>query len=195
MEQQKTIDGISEEDYLSGELISEIKHEYVGGQVYAMTGATKNHARISGNIFAHLWNSLKGKPCEAFSTDVKIKTQMGNFRYPDTMVVCDKSFGDSLYTESPVIIIEVLSKPTRQQDKNEKKSEYLKIPSLKEYVLIEQDIVDVEVCRKENDWKSEHYFLGDEIRLASIWFTMSVEDIYERVHNDEMRKFNANRNI
>ena len=178
---------ISEKEYLAGELVNEIKHEYVDGQVYAMTGGTPNHVRISGNIFAEIRNFLKGKKCEALQSDMKVKIAKGNYRYPDVVVICSDS--GEYYTDLPVILVEVLSSSTRRTDKAIKKFEYISIPTLREYVLIEQDFVDVEVLRKENDWRSNHYFLGDEIHFASIGFTISVEDIYERVNNEDMVKF------
>ena len=178
---------ISEKEYLAGELVNEIKHEYVDGQVYAMTGGTPNHVRISGNIFAEIRNFLKGKKCEALQSDMKVRIAENNYRYPDVVVICSDS--EESYTDSPVILVEVLSNSTRQTDRTKKKREYLSIPTLKEYVLIEQDFVDVEVFRKENDWHSDHYFLEDEVHFASIGFTISVEEIYERVTNEEMVQF------
>jgi Uma2 family endonuclease len=185
--QKKSSDHISEEDYLAGELASEIKHEYVGGQVYAMTGGTPNHVKISGNLHAQLWNFLRGKSCDVYQSDMKVKSSEEKYRYPDVLVTCSEIEGS--YTDSPVIIVEVLSSSTRRVDGTIKRLEYLNIPTLKEYLLIEQDFVDVEVCRKENGWKSDHYFLGDEVHLASVGFTISVEEIYERVQNEDMVEF------
>lgn len=174
---------IGKEEYLSGELVSEIKHEYVNGQVYAMTGGTQNHARIIRNFLVAVSIYFKGKKCESFSSELKVKTSKQSFRYPDIMVVCNDTSENDLYTECPVILVEVLSNSTRQKDRTEKKFEYLNIPTLKEYVLIEQDFIDVEVFRKENSWRSDHYFLGDEITFQSIGFIISVEEIYERVQH------------
>ncbi len=174
---------IGEEEYLSGELVSEIKHEYVDGQVYAMTGGTQNHTRIIRNFLVAVSIYLKGKKCESFPSELKVRTSKQSFRYPDVMVVCNDTSENDLYTECPVILVEVLSNSTRQKDRTEKKLEYLNIPTLKEYVLIEQDFIDVEVFRKENSWRSDHYFLGDEITFQSIGFIISVEEIYERVQH------------
>ena len=183
-------DVISAEAYIEGELISEIKHEYVDGQLFAMTGGTPNHVRISGDFFRKIQDflaGLTGKPCEAFQSDMKVRTPEGNYRYPDVVVICVDV--EESYTDSPVILVEVISKSTRRMDTVVKKREYLTIPTLKEYVLIEQDFVDVEVFRQENDWRSDHYFLGDEVYLASIGCTISVAEIYERVTNEDMLKF------
>ena len=170
------------DEYLQGELVSDTKHEFVDGQVYAMAGASINHERISGNIFGELRNHLKGSPCEALSSDMKVKVR-DNFYYPDVLVDCKFDSATPYYSETPVIIVEVLSRSTRKLDETKKLVEYLNIPTLQEYVLIEQDFADVTVYRKSDDWRSKHYFLGDDITFESINFTVSVEEIYDRVDN------------
>ena len=179
---------ISEQEYLAGELHSNIKHEYIGGQVYAMAGVSKNHERITGNIFRHFGNHLEGSPCEPFASDLKVKAG-ADFFYPDVMVVCDDQTTDEYYTEYPVILVEVLSKSTRKTDHSIKRMAYLKIPTFREYVLIEQDFVDVEVVRKSQNWQSFHYFLGDEVTFEPIDLTLSVEAIYQRVQNSDVIEF------
>jgi len=185
---QSTNAWISEEDYLAGELTSEIKHEYIDGYVYAMAGASRNHERIAGNIYREFGNHLKNKPCEPFSSDLKIKAG-SRFFYPDVMVVCDEQSRHDYYTDSPVIVVEVLSKASRRVDETTKRIAYQSIPSLKEYVLIEQDFVDVEICRKSEGWVSNHYFMGDSVRFDAIGLTLTVEEIYARVDNDEVRSY------
>jgi Uma2 family endonuclease len=179
---------ISAAEYLDGEKISEIKHELIDGHVYAMAGASKNHERIAVNLVSEFRNHLKGSPCEPFSSDMKVKVDSAFF-YPDVMVVCDNQDTDPFYTEAPVIIVEILSATTRKTDETIKRRAYQTIPSLKEYVLIEQDIVDVEVCRRSQGWVSEHYFLGDDVTFEAINLTLSVADIYQRVDNDDMHSF------
>ncbi|NQY82150.1 MAG: Uma2 family endonuclease [Alphaproteobacteria bacterium] len=183
---------ISTEDYLNGELTSKIKHELIDGYIYAMAGTSKNHERISVNISREFGIHLKNSPCEPFGSDMKVKVD-SNFFYPDVMVVCDDKTDNEYYTESPVIIVEVLSKSTRKTDETTKRINYLNIPSLQEYVLIEQDFVDIEVARKSEDWKSTHYFLSDEIKFESIDLTLSVEEIYYRVQNDDVIAFLQNK--
>ena len=176
---------ISEEEYLQGELISEIKHEFIDGEVYAMSRASKKHDRIAGNVYTNLLPLLENSLCEPFSSDVKVKVG-GNFFCPDVMVVCDDRADNPYYSEIPTILVEVLSKTTRRNDETIKRLAYQSIPSLQEYLLIEQDFVDVEVCCRKNGWLSQHYFLGDEFTLYSISIVLSVEDIYRRVQNEDV---------
>ncbi|MGR8998759.1 MAG: Uma2 family endonuclease [Gammaproteobacteria bacterium] len=184
----KAAELISEAEYLEGELISEVKHEYIDGSVYAMAGASKNHERIVGNVFGELRSHLKNSPCEPFLSDIKVKVGQ-DFFYPDVMVVCEDNSNNDYYAETPVIIVEVLSKSTRRMDETTKKIAYQTIPTLKEYVIIEQDIVDVEVCRKSDNWVSSHYFMGDEVTFESVGLSLSVEDLYFRVDNDDVKSF------
>lgn len=186
----KQDDRLTEQEYLEGELISDIKHELIDGYAYAMAGASKDHERISGNLFALFHAHLINTPCEPFNSDIKVKVAE-NFFYPDVMVVCDDKTDNEYYTDSPLIIIEVLSKSTRRKDQALKRRAYQSLASLQEYVLIEQDFVEVEVCRRMNHWQSEHYFLGDEVRFESIDLTVPVEIIYSRVANEEMTEFLA----
>ena len=179
---------ISAEEYLKNELEREVKHELIDGQIYAMAGASANHERIASNISRKFGNHLENSPCEPFGSDMKVKAG-SKFFYPDVIVDCQ--FDESLpyYTETPVIIVEVLSKSTRQIDETTKRFSYINIPGLQEYVLIEQDIVDIEVIRRNEGWISKHYYLGDQVHFSSINLTLSVEEIYHRVNNEEMREF------
>jgi len=179
---------VSTNKYLQDELCREVKHELIDGRVYVMAGASKNHERISGNIYAAFSHHLKNSPCEPFASDIKVKAGL-NFFYPDVMVVCDDKTENEHYTEYPVIIIEVLSQSTYQKDRTTKRFSYLNLPSLLEYVLIEQDFVDIEVLRKNDDWKSKHYFLGDKVSFESVDLTIAVKDIYYRVQNQDMLEF------
>jgi len=185
---QYAADTISINEYLEGERLSDIKHEYIDGDVYAMGGASRSHNIISGNITRIFGNHLENTRCTTFSSDMKVKAERCFF-YPDVMVVCDDDQGDDYYTEAPVIIVEVLSKSTRRLDKATKMAIYKTIPSLQEYVLVEQDFVDVEVCRRSNGWVSQHYFLGDDITFESIDITLSCAAIYHRVNNDDMQAY------
>jgi Uma2 family endonuclease len=129
---------VSESEYLAGELTSEIKYQLIDGQVYAMAGASANHDRISGNLYSEFRHHLKNSTCEPFSSDMKVKVN-SNYFYPDVTVVCDFDDSQPVFTDSPTIIVEVLSKSTRRLDETVKRVNYINLPSLQEYVLIEQD--------------------------------------------------------
>lgn len=188
----KTTDLISVEDYLTGELSSDIKHELIDGHVYAMAGASANHERISVNVLRKFGNHLENMPCEPFGSDMKLRIN-ANFFYPDVMVDCRFDNSEPYFTQTPIIIVEVLSRSTRKKDTTLKLLSYINISSLQEYVLIEQDFVDVQVFRRNEGWIPSHYFLGDEVTFESIGLTLPVEDIYHRVQNDDMVEFLANK--
>ena len=184
-----TLTNISVEDYLAGERDSEIKHEYINGRVSAMAGASR-HNLISGNVYGLLWSQLQGKPCYPMNGDMLLKTSKDSYRYPDVQVICEDAPSDDEYVnESPILIVEVLSRSTRRFDKTEKRAEYLALPSLQEYILIEQDVAEVEVQRRNNQWRSEYYYLGQEIYFESVDVTMSVEAIFQRVDNKDVEAF------
>jgi Uma2 family endonuclease len=179
---------ISEQDYLQGELIAEIRHEFIDGEAFAVAGASRNHQRLVGNLYTALNQHLLNKGCEPFANELKVKAA-DCFFYPDLLVVCDEPQGDDYYTDKPTLIVEVLSKSTRRLDKTIKLAAYKALAGLQEYVLIEQDHVEVEVLRRAQNWFAEHYFLGDSIRFDSIDLNVSVADIYHRVNNEDMRDY------
>lgn len=189
MSSPQRIDFISVADYLQGELLRDTKHEYLDGAIYAMAGASKNHQRIITNMVIAFGQHLRNTPCDTFASDIKVRIGDLAFFYPDVIVACQDDGDDSYYTEQPAIIVEVLSKSTRRKDETTKRRLYQTLPSLQEYVLIEQDIVDIEICRRSQGWLSEHYFMGDEITFAAIDLTLSVNEIYERVVNDDVSAF------
>lgn len=130
---------LAEEDYLQSELKSELKREFVDGHVYAMAGAGYNHNGITANIACLFGNHLVVSPCATFRADIKVKA------------------GNDSFSSSPVIIVEVLSKTTRKTDATTKRIRYLNVPSLQEYVLVEQDLVSIQVLRKRKRWQSEFF--------------------------------------
>ena len=184
---------ISVEEYLQGELIAEIKHEYLDGYIYAMAGASMNHVRITGNIAGELRQHLKNMPCDVLSSDFKVNVNNRKFFYPDVVVICDKNneslHGNDFFTQNPLLIVEVLSSSTQRTDRTLKRLAYQSLPSLQEYVLIEQDFVDVEISRRSANWDSHHYFLGDAVRFESLDLILPVTEIYRRVDNEELREF------
>jgi Uma2 family endonuclease len=189
MNWQAAQDPYSITDYLANEQVSECKHEYLDGQIYAMAGASINHQRIIANLMRLFGNQLRNTPCEPLASDTKVKIGDLAVFYPDVIVVCEPETSNDYYTEQPLIIVEVLSKSTRRIDETTKRRLYQTLPSLQEYVLIEQDIVDIEICRRSQGWQPEHYFMGDEINFAAIDLTVSVNEIYERVVNEDVKTF------
>lgn len=179
---------ISETEYLQGEMIAEIRHEFIDGEVFTMAGTSRNHSSLVSNCVQMLTNHLQTSPCMTFSSEIKVKAERCFF-YPDVMVVCDDNQGHDYYTEKPSIIIEVLSKTTRRLDKTVKLAAYKTLASLQEYVLIEQDHVEVEVFRRSQNWFAEHLFLGDSIYFESINLSVNVADLYHRVNNEDMQDY------
>ena len=176
---------LSVEEYLEGEKLADVRHEYVAGQVYAMAGGTRNHNRIALNIASDLEQSLEGDPCQAYIGDVKVHVQSINddsFYYPDVMVGCDPEDNHELYLDHPSVIVEVLSESTERIDRNEKFHAYRSIPSLMEYVLVSQKKKEVMVARRENDWRPEILNRVDgELALRSIGVSLSLSRIYRNI--------------
>lgn len=179
---------ITPQEYLEGELSSDIKHELVDGVVYAMAGASANHERICQNVARKLGNHLENSPCEPFGSDMKLRIA-DNFYYPDVLVDCQFDESEPYFTTTPVILVEVISKSTRKMDEQIKRLQYMNIATLEEYVVIEQDFVDVKAFRKSDSWRVTHYYLDEEILFESIGLTLSVSEIYRRVQNEDMLKF------
>lgn len=175
---------ISEEEYLEIEKNSDIKHEYVNGEMWAMAGASLAHNILTSNVSRHFGNHLDGTRCTAVSSDLKVKANY-SFFYPDVVVLCSDE-NDDFYTEQPLILVEVLSKSTEKFDKTFKLSCYTTLPSLQEYALIQQDVAEIIVCRRNNNWAAEFFFLGDDVTFESIGLTISVETIYQRVKNQDV---------
>jgi Uma2 family endonuclease len=177
---------ISVEDYLTGELASPIKHEYLGGVVYAMAGARNEHNVIATNTLGALYSRLRGRKCRPFNSDTKIRVRLPThwrFYYPDTSVVCRPNPPTDSFQDEPAVIVEVLSRATRRTDEGEKKDAYLTIPSLAVYLLVEQDSAAVVAFRRtENGFVREVYEGRSAIiALAEIEAELPLAEIYEGV--------------
>jgi Uma2 family endonuclease len=179
---------LSVAEYLEAEAKSEIRHEYVDGEVFAMAGGSKKHNLIAGNIIALLHAYLRGTDCKVYFSDVKVKLKTANqnktiFYYPDVVVSCSQMEQDEYYLDYPCLIIEVLSPSTETIDRREKLVNYKTIANLQEYVLISQDQVKIEVYRQdlEGNWTKETLIKGNDLRLNSVDLTVSLADIYEDV--------------
>ncbi len=182
---------ISVEDYLEGELVSEIKHEYLGGVIHAMAGAKMRHNKASGNAFGSLHSSLKGKPCQPFNSDTKVRIHLPSqirFYYPDLQVICEPVDEESTFTDTPTVVVEVLSDSTRRIDTGEKRDGYLLLPSLKVLILIDPTKISVSVDRRapHGTFNPEHYSRLDEIiDLPEVETQLPISDIYEGISLEE----------
>ncbi|MEW6499119.1 MAG: Uma2 family endonuclease [Cyanobacteriota bacterium] len=177
---------ISREDYLEGERVSPIKHEYRRGQVYAMVGAKKPHIIIAGNLVRILGNHLYNSPCLVLSSDIKVRLESADcYYYPDVAVTCDERDTNSTddFILYPILVVEVLSTSTEAFDRGEKFADYQTSPSLREYVLIHQSQMSVECFRLSDsgDWVSQIYRPGDEVYFAGIDFRCDIASIYRKV--------------
>ena len=171
------------DEYLAGELLSEVRHEYVAGQVYAMVGASDRHGLIAGNLFAALRPAARRNSCQLFISDMKIHLDIGGqdvFYYPDLLLSCDPDDRATYYRERPCLIVEVLSESTERIDRREKMLAYATIPSLQEYVLVAQDVRQVEIYRRSNSWAPEVYTEG-AVPLRCLDAEISIEAVYEDV--------------
>ena len=176
----------SPEEYLEWEELQEIRYEYAEGEVYAMTGGTLPHSGIALNFGVLLKNHLRGRGCQVFNSDAKVGvTDKGPFFYPDVNVTRDTRDRTALkFVQHPCIIAEVLSPTTEAYDRGNKFAQYRRLESLKEYVLISSDSINVEIFRlnQNNKWELTAYTEGDEIHLTSVDLQFSIELLYEDIN-------------
>jgi Uma2 family endonuclease len=179
---------VTPEEYLAFERAAEYKNEYFDGEIYAMTGASRRHNLIAGNIFTALNNQLRDKPCEAYMSDMRVRTPAANvYTYPDVVVACgDPTFEDvELDTLlDPVLIVEVLSKSTASYDRRVKFGYYRTLPSLDEYLLVAQGEYHIAQHTKQADGR---WLLADirgangRVELPSVGCDLSLLDVYQKV--------------
>jgi Uma2 family endonuclease len=168
------------------------KHEYYEGKIFDMAGASQNHTRITLDLGASATFALKNSHCEAYPNDMKVWSKAKNyFTYPDLIIVCGKAEfyedRDDILT-NPLVIFEVLSKSTRNYDRDEKFEFYRSIPSFQEYILIDQWRVHVEQMYLEtrNKWVlSEYSQITDVLKLAKVNIESPLREIYRRVEFGE----------
>jgi Uma2 family endonuclease len=177
---------LTSEEYLQMEETSDIKHEYIDGQVYAMAGASDAHVTIAGNLFTLLRNHVRGSGCRVYIADMKARIEsLNRFYYPDIMVTCDdRDRETSLYKEFPCLIVEVLSDSTEAFDRGDKFADYQQIESLQEYVLINTKRQRVECFRRSDEgmWVLQSYTSQQKsFQLKSIDFEGTMETLYEDV--------------
>jgi len=175
---------LTAEDYLAGESGSDMRHEYVDGEVYAMAGAGEPHNLIAGNVFAKLRSLVRGGPCRVFISDMKLHVaDWDAFYYPDVMVVCDARDTQTNYKEFPSLVVEVLSPSTEPIDRREKMLAYRTLPSLREYLLIAQDKRHVELYRRADNgtWYLAALPEGAAVPLECVNACLTLDELYEDV--------------
>lgn len=180
---------LSFEDWLAGERASlQGRSEYFGGEVFAMTGASAAHNAIVRNISGLLWTQMKGRPCQVFASDMKVRVRTADAgTYPDLVAFCDRpEFQDGRQDVllNPSLIVEVLSDSTEAYDRGGKFALYRQLPSLREYLLISQHRVQAELYTRgaDNRWTlSDFGALTDRIPLASVDCTLALAEVYDKV--------------
>jgi len=177
----------SPEEYLSLERAAETKSEYFNGRIYARPAANRAHNIITINILGEFGSQLRGRPCEAYSSDMRVNvSDTGLYTYPDASVACGEiKFADSVTDTllTPTLIVEVLSKTTEAYDRGDKFAHYRRIPSLKEVLLVSQDRARIErFVRQGEEWKLTE-FSGMEavMDLPSIDCKLALREVYDKV--------------
>lgn len=187
MSAAKKLNLITVEDYLAGELVSPIKHEYLGGYVYAMAGARNVHNQNATNALGAVHARLRGRRCRPFNSDTKIRVRLPNqvrFYYPELSIVCRPNPPSDSYQDEPAVLFEVLSRKTRRIDEGEKKDAYLTIPSLSVYALVEQDVPAVVAYRRSEQGgfsREVHEGLDAILPLREVEIELPLAEIYEGV--------------
>lgn len=179
---------ISEAEYLRLEDRGQVRHEYVNGEMFAMTGGTLRHNVIAVNLLTALRAHLHGTPCRAFIADVRVRVKKHNaYYYPDLVASCGTSaqnLDSGVQTlEDPILIVEVLSIGTEATDRREKLLAYRTIGSLNEYVLVSQDEPRVEIHRRKRElaWELVEYSGLETVEFSSVSLRLEMREIYEGV--------------
>ncbi len=177
----------SPEEYLELERQADYKSEYLDGEIFAMAGASEPHILIESNVIRELGNQLLDKPCQVYTSNIKIDlSRYGMYSYPDAAVVCGEPVFHDKHKDNlinPLVIVEVLSDSTRNYDRGEKFFRYRKLKTFKEYLLIAQHTPHVEhfVKQENNRWLlTEYDNLLDNIYLPSLDITIGVSSIYRK---------------
>ena len=174
------------DDYLAGEIVSPVKHEYLGGAVYAMAGASNAHNLIASNVLGSLHARLRGRRCRPYNSDTKLRIRLPNqvrFYYPDVSVICRPNPQTDSFQDEPALVVEVVSRQTQRIDSGEKKDAYLTIPSLVAYLLVEQESPTVTIFRRTEQGFVREVFTGADasIPLAEIEAELPLAEIFDGV--------------
>ncbi|KYF76382.1 hypothetical protein BE17_44595 [Sorangium cellulosum] len=187
MGQPATRTGLSPEEYLTLERASEQKHEYANGEIFAMSGCSREHSLLAGSVQRELGNALLERPCEVHTSDMRVKiASTGRYVYPDASVVC----GDPVFEDAevdtlmnPNVIVEVLSDSSEAYDRGDKFAQYRSVPSITDYVLVSQNAVRIEHFQRQPDgrWLLSILGPGAQLALDSIGVVIEVDRVYLKV--------------
>ena len=171
------------EEYLRGEQESEVRHNYVDGQVFARAESSDKHNLIAGNILGLLWQHTRTSACRVYQSDMKARVQDTLFYYPDVMVVCESADDEVYFKRRPCLIVEVLSPATEVNDRGAKFDQYRQLPSLETYVLLHQDRPRAELYRRAEAgrWLYEVREGEDALPLSCPKVDLSLTEVYQGV--------------
>lgn len=174
------------EEYLEWELDQVEKHEYYQGEIFAMSGALMKHNKIFSKLFLALGNKLKGKSCQPYGSDTRVHIPSNTlFTYPDIVIICGKEEtlnDDKFNVLNPTVIIEILSRSTKNYDRGEKFKLYRDIPTLKEYILVDSESIGIENFRinENSHWELEEYqSITETLFVKSLGIEIAFQEIYE----------------
>lgn len=169
-------------EYLALEASSNVKHEFLGGQIYAMAGGTPEHAALASAANGLLFAQLRGGNCRTYDSDLRVRTRSGLSTYPDVTVICGPSERDAVDAQAvtnPTLIIEVLSRSTEDYDAGDKFEHYKTLPSLRQYVLVSHREHSLDVWTREEDgaWQRRLVREGESAQLV-IGARLDVRELY-----------------
>jgi len=173
------------EEYFAWEEQQQVKHEYLNGEVYAMSGGSLNHSAIAANFIRLLGNHLNGRDCRLLTSDARVNVlESSDYIYPDASVTCDQRDRSSTQSIShPCLIVEVLSPSTELYDRTKKFKLYQRSNVLEDYVMVSSTEVAIDLYRKDDrdEWRIISYGAGDSIELKSINLTFAIEQLFEGI--------------
>lgn len=162
---------------------SDVKYEYIAGEIVAMAGGSVAHARLIGRVTALLDRALDGKPCIVLPSDMRVRIRAADrATYPDVFVVCgdpERDPDDDHAVVNPTLIVEVLSDSSRESDRTDKFAAYRRLGSLREYVLVSQRERRIEAYRRDGRrWYLDELHSGEQLHLESLAIDLAVDDVY-----------------
>jgi Uma2 family endonuclease len=181
---------LTPEEYFLWEEKQLLRHEYLNGELYTMSGGTQNHGRIASNIIFIVKGHLRGGGCQVGNSDCRVNIlETKDYVYPDVSVTCDERDRTAIQAiQYPCLIVEVLSPSTASYDRGDKFRLYRRNPSLQDYVLVDAEKIAIDLYRKNDlgNWEIFNYQLGDNIELGSIDLSFPIESVYEDIVFEEL---------